>query len=70
MKFKDLLTFSMVVAASFVAFAFLTEARMDDGAQLPIHWNAEGQPDGFAPALWALLTPAGFYWSRCLAFSR
>lgn len=58
MKSRDLLIVSLFVAAAFVAFAFATAARMPEGADLPIHWNAAGQPDGFAPALQALLMPA------------
>lgn len=59
MKVKDLLAVSVAVSAVLAAFAFATDARIADGTQLPIHWNASGQADGFADALWALLMPAG-----------
>ncbi|TIX51414.1 SdpI family protein [Alteraurantiacibacter aquimixticola] len=69
MKVRDLLVVSLLVAAGMVVFAFVAEARMADGAQLPIHWNAAGQPDQFAPALQALLFPAGLLVLIALLFA-
>ncbi|WP_232367271.1 SdpI family protein [Altererythrobacter lutimaris] len=45
----------MVVVAAMVVFAFIAESRLPAGTELPIHWNAAGVPDDFAPALQALL---------------
>ncbi|WP_240624516.1 SdpI family protein [Aurantiacibacter odishensis] len=42
-----------------LVFAFLTHNRLPEGAQLPIHWNAAGEADDWAPALIALLLPVG-----------
>ena len=57
MKTKDLLIISLLLAAVMVGFAFATEARLPAGAQLPVHWNAAGEADRYAPALRALLLP-------------
>lgn len=58
MKIRDLLIISIVVAGALALFALLTYSRLPAGAELPIHWNASGEPDGFAPALRALLMPS------------
>lgn len=55
MKVRDLLVISLLVAAGMVVFAFLTDAHLPEGGELPVHWNAAGEPDQFAPALHALL---------------
>lgn len=50
---------SMALAFALAGFAWVTAGRLPEGAVLPTHWNAAGEPDGFAPALEALLMPAG-----------
>jgi len=50
---------SVVLAAAMAAFGWITASRLPEGTELPIHWNAAGVPDDFAPALTALLMPAG-----------
>lgn len=59
MKTRGLLISSLVVAGAMVAFAFLSAQRLPAGQELAIHWNLVGEADGFAPALQALLFPAG-----------
>lgn len=59
MKTKWLSIGSWGLAAMMAVFASLTAARLPEGAALPIHWNAVGEPDRSAPALVALLWPAG-----------
>lgn len=59
MSFRSLLIGSMTITAAMVVFAFMTESRLPAGAELPVHWNAAGQADDFAPALQALLLPPG-----------
>lgn len=53
------LIFSLVLAAAMSVFAFVTASRLPADAVLPTHWNASGGADGFSPALWALMMPAG-----------
>ncbi len=59
MNTRPLAIVSLLVMAALVTFAFFTAGRLPDGTMLPIHWNAAGEPDDFAPALYALLIPAG-----------
>src|SRR5690349_333044 len=43
------------------------------GTTLPVHWNFAGEPDGFLPREWALLSPAGgalLVWGIFLGVSR
>jgi uncharacterized membrane protein len=60
MKVRGLLIATLVVVAAMVAFAFWVAAQVPPGTQLVTHWNAAGQVDRTAPALRALLFPAGF----------
>jgi len=59
MNIRPLALMSLVTAVALAIFAFVTASRLPTGAELPVHWNASGQPDDFAPALRALLMPAG-----------
>lgn len=59
MNVRPLALVSLVTALALAIFAYLTAARLPAGAELPVHWNAAGQADNFAPALQALLMPAG-----------
>lgn len=59
MKTRGLVIASVLLAAAMAVFAFVTAERLPEGAMLPTHWNAAGDPDDFSPALEALLFPAG-----------
>ena len=59
MTVRTPLVLSGMIIAAMTVFAFLTEARLPDDAVLPIHFDAAGQPDDWAPALTALLLPVG-----------
>jgi uncharacterized membrane protein len=59
MKLRPL---AILVVASVVAMLAISAwawGRIPDGAQIPIHWGLDGQPDGYGPK-WVglLLTPA------------
>lgn len=58
MKVRGLLIANLLLAAAMAAFGWWVASRLAPATQLPIHWNAEGQADGFAEATWALLLPA------------
>lgn len=59
MRVGGLFIASLLLAVLLAIFAFATEARLADGTELPIHWGSNGEADGFAPALTALLLPPG-----------
>lgn len=59
MNVKGLLIVNLLLAAAMAGFALWIAANLESGAQLPIHWNVAGEIDGYAPALLALLFPAG-----------
>ena len=59
MKVRGLLWVNGLIAAAMAGFAWWVAAGLAPGAELPIHWNAAGKADRFAPALAALLWPAG-----------
>jgi uncharacterized membrane protein len=59
MKVRGLLVANLLVAAAMAGFGWWVAARTAPGAQLPVHWNAAGEADGFASATTALLWPAG-----------
>jgi uncharacterized membrane protein len=59
MNVKGLLIVNLLLAAAMAGFALWIAANLESGAQLPIHWNAAGEVDGYAPALLALIFPAG-----------
>ncbi|WP_379922822.1 SdpI family protein [Erythrobacter sp. R86502] len=59
MKVRGLLVANLVIAAAMALFGLWVAAHLPEGAQLPIHWNAAGEADGFASAGTALLLPAG-----------
>lgn len=61
MNVRGLFFASMALVAALVGFAFATAARVPEGTMLPTHWNAAGEADAFAPALEALLMPAGIF---------
>jgi uncharacterized membrane protein len=55
---RGLLVINLLLAAAMAAFGWWAASRLAPGTQLPIHWNAAGQADGFAEANSALLWPA------------
>lgn len=59
MKLRGLLMVNGLIAAMMAGFALWVAAGLAPGAELPVHWNAAGDVDRFAPALTALLWPAG-----------
>ena len=59
MNVRGLHFVNMLLAAVMAGFAWWVAAGLESGAELPIHWNAAGQVDSSAPALLALLFPAG-----------
>jgi len=59
MKVRGLLWVNGLIAAAMAGFAWWVAAGLAPGAELPIHWSAAGKADRFAPALAALLWPAG-----------
>ncbi len=59
MKVRGLLIVNLLLAAAMAGFGWWVAAGLAPGTQLPVHWNASGEPDGFQPALPALLWPAG-----------
>jgi len=59
MNVRGLLAVNMLLAAAMAGFAWWVAAGLENGAELPIHWNASGEVDRSAPALFALLFPAG-----------
>jgi uncharacterized membrane protein len=59
MKVRGLLITNLLMAAAMAGFGWWAAARAGEGAMLPVHWNAAGEADDFAPARAALLWPAG-----------
>lgn len=59
MKVRGLLVINLLLAAAMAAFGWWAASRLAPGTQLPIHWNASGEADGFASAIPALLMPVG-----------
>ena len=59
MRVKGLLIATLIVVAAMVGFAFWAAGQLPPGTELATHWNAAGQADRTAPALRALLLPAG-----------
>ncbi|QDH33287.1 DUF1648 domain-containing protein [Porphyrobacter sp. YT40] len=59
MKGRGLLFANLVIAATMAGFGLWVADGLDQGAELPIHWNLAGEADGYAPAVTALLWPAG-----------
>ena len=69
MKVRGLLIATLIVAAAMIGFAFWAASLLPPGTELPTHWNAAGQVDHTAPALRALLLPAGIALLLGLVFS-
>lgn len=59
MKVRGLLLANIVIAAAMAGFGWWVAAGLEPAAELPVHWNAAGEADRFAPAAAALLWPAG-----------
>lgn len=57
MTYRRITLGSMAVVAGMALVATLAVQRLPAGTQLPVHWNAAGQADGFAAAPHALFMP-------------
>lgn len=57
MRTRRLILLSALVALGLSGIAALALSRLPAGVQLPVHWNADGRPNGFAPAGTALFMP-------------
>ena len=58
MTYRRMMIASIVVVAVLAAVGTVALQRLPPGTQLPVHWNAAGQADGFADAGRALFRPA------------
>ena len=58
MSFRSMKIASAAIVAGLTAAGVDVAARLPTGMQLPIHWNALGEANGFAQAWIALLIPA------------
>lgn len=58
MKTRNLLVLTLAACAAMFVFAFLSDARLAEGAELAIRWDANGNPANYAPSFWALNVPA------------
>lgn len=59
MKVRGLFFANLGIAAAMAGFGLWLAAGLEPGAELPIHWNLAGEADAYAPAVTALLLPAG-----------
>ena len=59
MTWRGLFFAHLGIAAAMAGFGLWVASGLDQGAELPIHWNLAGEADGYAPAVPALLWPAG-----------
>lgn len=59
---------SLVLVIAMVGIAVWAASRVPDGARLPIHWDYNGNPNGFAGKWTALLVPAGMTAAVSLLF--
>jgi uncharacterized membrane protein len=50
---------SVLLVLAMVGAAMVVAGRIPDGVRLPIHWNIDGEPDGFGGKWTALLIPPG-----------
>jgi len=50
---------NFLIASAMICFGLWVASSLEPNARLPIHWNARGDADSFAPAAAALLWPAG-----------
>ena len=59
MKVWALFGVNLAIAVAMAGFGVWVAAGLEQGAELPIHWNLAGEADRYAPAATALLWPAG-----------
>ena len=59
MKVRPILLVNLLVVVLMAGFALWAAGKAPAGMQLPTHWNMHGEVDSTAPALTALLIPAG-----------
>jgi uncharacterized membrane protein len=68
MNRKSMGLVSLVLVIAMVAIAVWVAGQVPDGASLPVHWDANGNPNGFAGKWTALLMPAGITAAVSLLF--
>lgn len=59
MKVKSILAVNLLIVVLMAGFALWAAGKAPPGMELPTHWNIHGEVDNTAPALTALLIPAG-----------
>ena len=59
---------SLVLVIAMIGIAVWVAGLVPNGASLPIHWDANGNPNGFAGKWTALLMPAGITTAVSLLF--
>ena len=59
MKVRPILLVNLLIVVLMAGFALWAAAKAPPGMDLPTHWNMQGEVDRTAPALTALLIPAG-----------
>lgn len=69
MNVRALFLTNLVLAGAMIGFALWVAAGLEPAAELPIHWDAAGEADRFAPAMVALLMPAGISLLLAVTFS-
>jgi uncharacterized membrane protein len=68
MNRKSMGLVSLVLVIAMVAIAVWVAGQVPDAARLPIHWDYNGHPNGFAGKWTALLLPAGMSGALSLLF--
>lgn len=59
MKVRPILLVNLLIVVLMAGFALWAAGKAPPGMELPTHWNIHGEVDNTAPALTALLIPAG-----------
>ena len=59
MKWRGLLLANFLIVGAMICFGLWVASSLEQDARLPIHWNARGDANRFAPAAVAILWPAG-----------
>lgn len=68
MNRKSMAIVSLVLVIAMIGIAVWVVSLVPDGAKLPIHWDAGGNPNGFAGKWTALLMPAAITAAISLLF--
>ena len=59
MRYRNLVIASILTVVALACVATVALDQLPAGTQLPTHWGADGQPDRFASARFALFAPVG-----------